>query len=178
MKPEVKMLTATSGSIHELRLLPPCANVTGRCILSVTSADSKMTLVRLNEELQRPSGYCNRDAEPPGPCEHQVCCREVTVCCWPCDGKWRRRLMYTYLIGDTRKLQNKVGEERGRVGRQQKKQRINTIYSQVLDTSYKIILKTNQNHDFNAVTHPHRCISTIYNACRLNLIYNIFPNNF
>lgn len=86
--------------------------------------------------------------------------------------------MYTYLIGDTRKLQKKVGEERGRVGRQQKKQRINTIYSQVLDTSYKIILKTNQNHDFNAVTHPHRCISTIYNVCRLNLIYNIFPNHF
>lgn len=59
-----------------------------------------------------------------------------------------------------------------------KKQRIITIYYQVLDTSYKIILKTNLEHDFNAVTHPHRCISTIYNVCRLNLIYNIFPNHF
>lgn len=74
--------------------------------------------------------------------------------------------------------QGRGGGRGGRAGREQKKQRIITIYNQVSDTSYKILLKTNQNHDFNAVTHPHRCISTIYNVCRLNLIYNIFPNNF
>lgn len=85
--------------------------------------------------------------------------------------------MYTYLIGDTRKLQNKVGRREGGWG-DKKKQIIITIYYQVLDTSYKIILKTNLEHDFNAVTHPHRCISTIYNVCRLNLIYNIFPNKW
>lgn len=159
MKPEMKMLTATSGSIHELPLLPPCANVTGWCDLSVTSAKSKMTLVQLNEELQRPSGYCNRDAEPPGPCKHQVCCREVKVCCWPCDGKWRRRLMYTYLIGDTRKYQNKVGEERGRVGRQKKAKNYYNLLPRIGHILHNHI-ENKSEHDFK-VTHPHRCISTI-----------------